>query len=249
MTEVLRLYVLLCGYELLEKTISTKGRGSRFVLAEPISAYLLQTTSGYVLIDAGANSELVNDPKLRQIYYTGRGWNPPVILPQHELSYQLDAIGVAPAQITRIVLSHMHLDHTGNLKLFPGAEVYVQRREYDYAFSADHSPAWFEIDYALPNLRWHLLDGDYELLPGLELITTYGHTPGHQSAIVTLPNSGTLVLTADAGDLHENFDDEVPPGENIGDEVALESIRRLKRVAATACCFWGTIHNSFKLCG
>jgi N-acyl homoserine lactone hydrolase len=96
MTEVLRLYVLLCGYELLEKTISTKGRGSRFVLAEPISAYLLQTTSGYVLIDAGANSELVNDPKLRQIYYTGRGWNPPVILPQHELSYQLDAIGVAP---------------------------------------------------------------------------------------------------------------------------------------------------------
>ena len=64
MTHVSRLYILLCGYEIIPKTISTRDRGARFIMSEPISAYLLETGQGYILIDTGINSSLTNDPDL-----------------------------------------------------------------------------------------------------------------------------------------------------------------------------------------
>ena len=82
-TEVRGLSILLCGYEILKKSVSTRGRGERFVLASPICCYLLETTRGLVLIDTGVNSEIVHDQALRAEYYTSRGWIPPVVNPDH----------------------------------------------------------------------------------------------------------------------------------------------------------------------
>jgi N-acyl homoserine lactone hydrolase len=104
----------------------------------------------------------------------------------------------------------------------------VQRREYEHAFGADTGMAYFRDEYDDPRLQWDLRDGDWEAQPGLRLIDTRGHTEGHQSAIVDLPESGTLVLPFDAGDLQENFDEEILPGECCDDEAALAAIRRLK---------------------
>jgi N-acyl homoserine lactone hydrolase len=64
------------------------------------------------------------------------------------------------------------------------------------------------------------------------MIDTRGHTAGHQSAVVELPNSGTIVLPFDAGDLQENFDDEILPGESVDDAAAMAAIRRLKAITA-----------------
>jgi N-acyl homoserine lactone hydrolase len=69
-------------------------------------------------------------------------------------------------------------------------------------------------------------------VPGLTLLSTPGHTPGHQSAVVELPRSGTCVLPFDAGDLQENFDLEILPGESVDDVAAMASILRLKAVTA-----------------
>ncbi|WP_437319597.1 N-acyl homoserine lactonase family protein [Sorangium sp. So ce385] len=230
-TEVVRLYVLLCGYEILEKTVSTRDRGGRFILAEPVSAYLLETARGLVLVDTGLNSVLVHDPALREEHYTKQGIRPPVILPEHELACQLDRIGVRPADVGHVILTHMHLDHAGNLGMFQGARISVQRREHAHAFGPDHGPAWFERDYDLPGLRWDLVEGDWEAMPGVEVVSTRGHTPGHQSVVVELRDTGTVVLVGDAGDLAENFTEEILPGESVDDEAALASIRRLKQLA------------------
>ncbi|WP_437970032.1 N-acyl homoserine lactonase family protein [Sorangium sp. So ce260] len=230
-TEVSRLYVLLCGYEILEKTVSTRDRGGRFVLAEPVSAYLLETARGHVLVDTGLNSAIVHDPALREERYTKQGIRPPVILPEHELACQLAAIGVRPEDVGHVILTHMHLDHAGNLKMFRHARISVQRREHEHAFSPGHGPAWFDCDYDLPGLRWDLVEGDWEALPGLEVLLTRGHTPGHQSVVVALRDTGTVVLVGDAGDLAENFAEEILPGESVDDEAALASIRRLKQIA------------------
>ncbi|WP_437736327.1 N-acyl homoserine lactonase family protein [Sorangium sp. So ce1335] len=230
-TEALRLHVLLCGFEILEKTVSTRDRGGRFILAEPVSAYLIETARGYVLVDTGLNSALVHDPALREEHYTKQGIRPPVILPEHELAHQLAQIGVRPQDVRHVILTHMHLDHAGNLAMFQDARVSVQRAEHAHAFSPDHGPAWFERDYDLPGLRWDLVDGDWEALPGVEVVLTRGHTPGHQSVVVTLKETGSVVIVGDAGDLVENFADEVLPGESVDDEAALASIRRLKRIA------------------
>ena len=62
-TSIRRLYVLLCGYEVIPKTISTRDIGGRFILSEPICAYLLDTETGWVLLDAGVNPDNIRDPE------------------------------------------------------------------------------------------------------------------------------------------------------------------------------------------
>lgn len=232
MSQVSKLYVLLCGFEILPKTISTRNRGERFILSEPISAYLLETAQGFILIDTGINSTLIKDPELRLQYFTSKGWDPaPVVKPRHELLAQFEQIGVRPGEVSQVIMTHMHADHTGNLKHFRHARVSIQRLEYEYAFSDNPSSVWFKIDYDFPDLRWHIVDGDWQVMPGLDVILTRGHTPGHQSAIIELPQSGTMVLVGDAGDLQENFEEEIVPGESVDDAAALASIRHLKQIA------------------
>ncbi len=97
----------------------------------------------------------------------------------------------------------------------------VQRREYEHAFGADPGMAYFRDEYDDPRLQWDIRDGDWEAMPGLRLIDTRGHTQGHQAAVVDMPSGTTLVLPFDAGDLQENFDEEILPGESCDDEAAL----------------------------
>ncbi|MCB0220490.1 MAG: N-acyl homoserine lactonase family protein [Chrysiogenetes bacterium] len=231
MTQARRLYVLLCGYEVLPKTVSTKGRGARFIMAEPICAYLIQTTSGYVLFDAGFNTYNTEDPIRRGQFFERWGMIPPVVLPEHQMLYQLDQIGVKPEQIGDVVISHSHFDHTGNLKYLRHARITMQKREYEYAMhEATPKNAVIKSDFDFPDLNWNLIDGDFEIAEGVEVIYTRGHMPGHQSMAVRLPKSGMKVMPADAGDLMENYDEEILPGQTVDDDSARAAIRRLKGI-------------------
>jgi len=91
--------------------------------------------------------------------------------------------------------------------------------------------AYFRDEYDDPRLQWDLRDGDWDAMPGLRLLDTRGHTQGHQSALVDLPQSGTVMLPFDAADLQENLDDQVLPGECCDDAAALRAILRLKAIA------------------
>ena len=229
---VKRLYVLLCGFEILPKSISTQGRGHRFILSEPVCAYLLDTASGWVLLDAGLNPDNGRDRSRMDQKFWSQGMTAPVIRDAHLLDGQLRAVGVSHEDIHHVILSHMHYDHCGCLRHFRHARISVQRREFEHAFSADPGIAYFRDEYDLPDLQWDLREGDWEALPGLELIDTRGHTQGHQSALVRLPETGTVVLPFDAGDLQENFDAEIAPGETCDEAAAMTAIRRLKAIEA-----------------
>jgi N-acyl homoserine lactone hydrolase len=227
-TSIRRLFVLLCGFEILPKTISTRGRGGRFILSEPVCVYLLDTASGWVLLDAGMNPDNGRDPARMQEKFWRLGMTAPVIRDGHLLERQFAELGVGFGDVRHVILSHLHYDHCGCLRRFAHARISVQRREYVHAFGADIGMAYFRDEYDDPRLQWDLREGDWVAQPGLRLIDTRGHTEGHQSAIVDLPESGTLVLPFDAGDLQENFDEEILPGECCDDEAALAAIRRLK---------------------
>jgi N-acyl homoserine lactone hydrolase len=90
-------------------------------------------------------------------------------------------------------------------------------------------------------IDWRLADDEVELAPGISAVPTYGHTPGHQSFVVTLEaelaetvGSPGFVLAFDAADLQQNIDDELPVGGFIDcpPEQTVEAIRRLKAIAA-----------------
>jgi N-acyl homoserine lactone hydrolase len=232
LTRVRRLFVLLCGFEILPKTVSTKARGERFILSEPVCAYLLDTADGWILLDAGLNPDNGRDPGRMNQKFWSLNMNPPVIRAAHLLEPQLEAIGVRPGDIGHVILSHMHYDHCGDLRRFTHARVSVQRKEYEHAMGADPGMAYFRDEYEDPRLQWDLRDGDWETLPGLSLIDTRGHTQGHQSAVIELPETGTVVLPFDAGDLQENFDEDIAPGETCDETAALGAIGRIKNIAA-----------------
>lgn len=226
-TCVRRLFVLLVGYEVLPKSVSTKGSGAQFIMSEPICCYLLDTEQGWILLDTGFDPVYVQDPALAQKYLHSAGIYPPIVTPEHELPGQLKRLGLNVTDIRQVVLSHLHLDHAGYLKLFKHAPVHIQRLEYEHGFSSAKPISYFLEDYSAADISWQIHEGDWELMPGLEFLLTRGHTPGHQSAVVRLPRSGTYILPFDAGDLQENFDEEILPGESVDDEAALSSIRRL----------------------
>jgi len=228
---VRRLYPMLNGHEVVDKSLSTRGRGG-IVMREPIQMFLLDTSEGWVLFDAGANPTLVRDPALKHRYYTGQGWEAPDLPEDLTLPHHLARLGLMPRDVAAVVVSHLHLDHSGALPLLTHCPVYIQRDEYDYAFGeADEALAYFRVDYAEPTLDWRIIDGDQEVLAGVTAIKTRGHTPGHQSLVVELPNSGMFVLAQDCADLIENLDDEVLPGGSVDDEAALAAIRRVKAIA------------------
>jgi glyoxylase-like metal-dependent hydrolase (beta-lactamase superfamily II) len=127
----------------------------------------------------------------------------------------LDSEGYRPADVDAVVLSHLDWDHCYNLDLFPDAEVYVQRRELEYAIapypmhaerydakSLGREPPWLTVDLTP-------LDGETELCPGVTAFPTPGHTVGHQSLAVETGGE-TTVVAADAVPTFENVDDGAP---------------------------------------
>ena len=142
------------------------------------------------------------------------------------------AIGVGFDEVNDVILSHLHIDHAGNLQRFRNARFWVQKDEHVHAFAPVTPPAYLKDDYDLPDADWRIIEGDQVLDDGIKILSTPGHTPGHQSALIELPRSGPALLVADVGDLMENFNQEILPGQATDDVKALASIRKINRIRA-----------------
>jgi N-acyl homoserine lactone hydrolase len=128
-------------------------------------------------------------------------------------------LGLRSEDIDILICTHFDVDHAGRHDLFTNAELIVQREHYELARSGHPRFAPVRSHWDHPALRYRLIDGDYELLPGITLIETSGHAPGHQSVLVHLPQTGPVLLVIDAVMLQRLFtpdrkawsiEDEVP---------------------------------------
>lgn len=237
MTSVRQLIPLTLAWERLPKSYSVYGDSSEEILIEPVPAVLLDTDDGWVLIDTGMNMPLINDPWLHKRFHARNNAISPVTAGGEPLIDEMAAHGVGIDDVSRIVLSHLHNDHAGGLRLFSvDVPVWVQRTELEYGL-ADHpfpeQHGMFRIDYDDPLINWQLMEGDAEIAPGIWAFTTPGHTPGHQSFVIELQDGSGYVLPFDAGDLMENYENEIGPGGFVHctAEDARQSLLRVKKVA------------------
>ncbi|MBO0782760.1 MAG: N-acyl homoserine lactonase family protein [Ktedonobacteraceae bacterium] len=107
-------------------------------------------------------------------------------------------LGLRPDDIDVLICTHFDVDHAGYHDAFTKAELVVQREHYELARSGHTRFAPARAHWDHPDLRYRLIDGDTELMPGLTLIKTSGHAPGHQSVLVQLPQTGAVLLAIDA---------------------------------------------------
>lgn len=135
-----------------------------------------------------------------------------------EFTAALAGIGIEAAQIRKVILTHMHYDHCCNLRLLPNLEkVYVQKRELLHAVSPREDELYYysllpecgkpEWTDALGKLE--LLDGDGEILPGIRVILTPGHSPGSQTVLVET-SQGLHLLTGDFIALMDSYTNRIP---------------------------------------
>ncbi|MEW6563661.1 MAG: N-acyl homoserine lactonase family protein [Pseudomonadota bacterium] len=230
MSQVLRLWPLLTATHRYDKSLSTRNRGQGQIIEAPILAYLIETRNGRILFDVGCDYAKIADPALREKYYNREsfGFGAPDMREMQRLPHHLGRMGLTPADIDVVFLSHLHFDHAGGLCDVCGREVHVQHDELMAAHSMQ-DPACFPEDFA-GNYPWQIKRGEYDLVPGVRAIASPGHTAGHMSMWIELPKGDPVILCGDAADLIENLDQEIAPGVCWQDreDLALDSIRRLK---------------------
>lgn len=113
---------------------------------------------------------------------------------RHPLPDALAAHGYALGDVSGIVNSHLHFDHCGNNRLFPGVPIYAQATEVTLA----HSPGYTVADWVeFPGANVRQIYGDVDIGHGLRVVATPGHTPGHQSLVVDTAD-GTVILAGQA---------------------------------------------------
>jgi len=218
-----RLFVLECG----RNSAKDQSRWSPGVNAgQPIelsdNCYLIRHERGWLLWDTGYPDALAAMPEGQ----TGMG-GMAVAKRTKTLAAQLKEIGIAPDDIDTVAVSHSHGDHVGNLDLFPKATLILQEAEYQFAYGG--KPAPFPATQSL-----RLLKGDLDVFGdgSVTILSTPGHTPGHQSLMVRLARTGVVLLSGDAVHFQSNWDNRRVPGMNADRDETLASMQRLADLMA-----------------
>ncbi|MGA8036663.1 MAG: N-acyl homoserine lactonase family protein [Candidatus Acidiferrales bacterium] len=196
-----------------------------------------------VLVDTGINDDAVMPP------------GAPPRLEKSTVFEQLATLYLDPDDIDVVICTHFDVDHAGYHDKFPDAEFIVQREHYEIARHGNKRtdatrPYWGKF-----GLKYRVIQGDHEILPGVRLIETSGHLPGHQSVLVELPNTGKVLLAIDAVMFQSQFVRDRKAGPNDADPaLTIASTHKLldiverENVALTVFGHDGAQWSTLKMC-
>lgn len=215
----MKLYIIDNGWETLDKSFFIAGANAGVISDKnpknqwidiPIQAYLIESDRGRILFDTGCDPDWEKNwpafiPEQSPYYVTD----------EQLLMNRLKQLGLSAEDIDYVVISHLHVDHAGNLYQFKNAEVFVNENEFLYTLKAYVTGR--DMDVHVPvdiqrfidaRLNWHLLPNDvkeYSLATGVTLLNFgSGHSFGMVGMRLDLPNTGSLLIVADAIYFEEN---------------------------------------------
>jgi glyoxylase-like metal-dependent hydrolase (beta-lactamase superfamily II) len=221
----------------------------------PVGFFVVKHPKGNVVFDTGNNDRIITDPA-----YWGDSFKAlkPVNTPDVAIDVQLQKIGLKPDDIKYVVVSHLHLDHGGNVAKFPKSTIVVQKDEIRNAFWPEPGTGgpYFIGDYLPlrkanadnPNaVNMLQLNGDQDLFgDGTVVVKRWvGHTPGSQMMTVKLKNTGTVILTGDNVYFKENVTKNLPPNIVLAYSPSgiLSAYEWIRQVMATEKADFMTAHD------
>ncbi|NLL52072.1 MAG: N-acyl homoserine lactonase family protein [Peptococcaceae bacterium] len=159
----------------------------------PLIAYYLEGEHK-ILVDTGGSH-----PESTQ----GKNAAPYKRSPEQELDVALQKIGVDPADIDYVIFTHLHWDHAANNHFFPKAKLLCQKKEFESLNDPNYSNKGYEMENIM-QYKYELLDGDVQVVDGISVVLTPGHTPGMQSVVVDT-EIGKVICTGDLVTLRESL--------------------------------------------
>ena len=189
-----RLYVIDCGtlvfnrpedYNLTREHVADTNMS--------VPCFLVIHPKGILLFDTGLSDRLVGRPLYENV---DGGYGQ---IKFNTLRGQLADIGVTPADVTYLAISHSHWDHVGNANDYAASTWLTQKAELDFMFAADADPAYVALYAALAHARKEVFVGDHDVFGDGTVILKFtpGHTPGHQALYVKLAKTGGVVISGD----------------------------------------------------
>jgi N-acyl homoserine lactone hydrolase len=216
-------------------------------LRAPLLAFVLRhPEAGPILVDTGLHRGATED--LRRDYGRGLSLLFRKLRPGDQpFDEQLRALGVEPGDVKLVVMTHLHVDHTGGMRLLPNAEFVCAREEWSAATGPRASLAGVASGHLPDESRMRLLDFGRDGEPhdvfertidllgdgSLRLISTSGHTPGHLSVLPRLAGGREVLLVGDAAYTTRSIHDQRLPLFTASDRNYTKSLRELERYAGS----------------
>lgn len=188
-----RLYVFDCGVigvnDVSPFSLSNDETPVRDLI---VPCYLIEHPSGRMVWDAGLPLDMAGKGRIDE----EAGYH------EYDRSFlaQLADMGLTPDDIDLVAFSHMHYDHVGAANAFTGSRLLIQGTEYEAAFGENANPFFVpELYEGIADNERLLLSGDHDVFGDgtVVIVSTPGHTPGHQALLLRLQNTGNLVLSGD----------------------------------------------------
>lgn len=221
-----KIWLLPTGGLCLDRSILLTGKDFGIKQDVPVFAVLVKTEEEYILIDTGLNPNGLTNPE--------KTWGErakhllPILTEEDNVARRLNELDVSVSDIKYVVNTHMHWDHTGGNQFFDNAIFVVQKAEYRFAMYPDsYLSGSYMSNHYNANAKYHLIEGDYTLCEGVDLLFTPGHTPGHQSVLLTMGNGSKVIIPGDSIYTKENIELMSPSGNNWCINTAVFSLNRL----------------------